>query len=720
MNEPSENTDLPGPPTGVGSGGMRWARLGSRLPLLVTALLLAWHSLGDLDIWLHWRVGGEILAGRFPQSNLFTFSAAGVPWFDHEWLFQVLIAGVGKLATALANAPTDPATLAAGWNTLRLALVLVLTTLLVRPTQSRSHLADAWTLPAQLLGLGLLWPRLTIRPELISYLMLVLTIPAIEKCMQAPPGRRPGWRSYLHPGHECGRVSWLALVWAQFHGFAVLVPLLVLLAGILFPLQAKLNRNRQPFDWRRWATTLAFCWLALGLTPAGWRGWVYPFTVIGQFRGHGADLRGTISELVPLARSPQSLFTTILLFKVAVLWGLGRILLAWPRPNILRSLVFFAAAWAAWFSARNLGFAAVAFMLLPGGDWGGPPQPIRRILHARAVSRTLTLLPLAAALGALLVWWPGIIHDDFYLREGVGRRFGGGLTPAVYPIDATAALAGQKPQRTFANLDAAAFVIARTANPLFIDGRTELFPAATWNTYNLIKQGGTGALAELDRQRVTAVCLAQGSGAADGLAGSLQNEQDWSLQAAGPGGMLWVKNSPPPSGDVLGRAVSSARESARSCARAARAADLFLAASRLAELAGLPAQSATILQEGLSRRPDHPGLLHNLGNREMAKGDFPAAARHFAAAVEVNPRQSGSMLNAGVCALNLGDAPGAVTWFRRAVALDPDDFQGWANLGVAQMQNGDRPSAIAALEKAVALRPQDPGLRNRLRQLRGR
>lgn len=695
---------------------MPWVRLGLRLPFLVTAILLAWHSLGDLDIWLHWRVGGEILAGGFPRSNLFTFTAAGVPWFDHEWLFQVLIAGVGKLATVLGHSATDPATLAAGWNALRVVLVVVLTALLARPEGRKTHLADAWSLPALLLGLGLLWPRMTIRPELVSYIMLVLTIPAIERCMQTPSGQRPSWRSYLHPGRECGRLPWLALVWAQFHGFAVLAPLLVLLAGILFPLQVKLERNRQSFDWRRWATTLTLCWLALGLTPAGWRGWVYPFTVIGQFTGHGVDLRGTISELVPLIRSPQSLSTTILLFKVAVVWGLVRILLSWPRPNILRSLVFLAAAGAAWYSARNLGFAGVAFMLLHGGDWGRPPQPVRRILAARA----LTWLPLAAVLGTLFVWWPGIVHDDFYLREGVGRRFGGGLTPAVFPLDATAALAREKPQRTFANLDAAAFVIARTSSPLFIDGRTELFPAAAWKTYNLIKQGGIEALAELDRQRVTAVCLAQGSGAADGLARSLRNQQEWTLQAAGPGGMLWLKNFPSPPGDLLGEAVSSARESARSTERTARAADLYVAASRLAELADLPAQAATLLQEGLRRRPDHPGLLHNLGNREMDRGDFQAAAQNFAAAVEVNPRQSGSMLNAGVCALNLGDANGAVDWFRRAVALDPDDFQGWANLGVARMQSGERAAAIAALEKAVALRPQDQGLRNRLKQLRDR
>ncbi len=696
--------------------------------VLVSAFLLASHSLGDLDIWFHWRAGQDILAGHLPRTNHYGFTTPDRPWVDHEWLFQVLVAGVGKAALALNKAVNTPAqSLAGAWNALRIALILFLVFILGRPlSRFRNHdqtsVRPAWLAAALMLGLGLMWPRMTMRPELISYLLLAAAVPLAENCLKSRPGQRPALRLILEPRTPCGGIFWLSLLWAQFHGFAILGPGILLLAGLLNPAQKKLDGQSGRLPRSRWAWTLLLSWAALGLTPAGWRGWTYPLTVLNQFSGDGPDLKHTISELVPLASSPHSLAWTIILFKICLAWGLLRIALSWPRPNLLRTFLFLAAALAAWSNQRNLGFMAVTFVLLHRGPWGNPAHlwPVGRL--AKPWRTVEPWLPVVLVLVLVGTFWPRIVTDSFYLHEGVGRRFGTGLTPAHYPAAAARALDDQPRDRVFANLDAAAYLLGNTSSRLFIDGRTEAYPPAAWKVYNRIKSGSADALDLLDKYSVTAVCLALGSGTTDQLAGLLIASERWSVETAGPGGILWVRTDNrsgrkmPES--ILMAAVDSTRQQAAMVTARTRRADVYLAAARLSLLAGNTDPAAAALRQGLKDRPDHPVLLHNLGNLELAAKDFPAAEKCFAQAFATNPRMAGSALNAGVCALGRGNPRAAEQWFRKSLQVDADNYQAWANLGTARLKSGDRPGAIAAFAKAVALRPSDARLRRRLQQLR--
>jgi len=59
-------------------------------------------SVQDPDYWWHYRVGRWMLDnGRLPSTDLFTYTATGHAWIDHEYLSEVLIAllqGWGGLA----------------------------------------------------------------------------------------------------------------------------------------------------------------------------------------------------------------------------------------------------------------------------------------------------------------------------------------------------------------------------------------------------------------------------------------------------------------------------------------------------------------------------------------------------------------------------------------------------------------------------------------------
>ncbi len=234
----------------------RWSLLGLALlvPLLL-GLLLSWHSLGGLDIWLHHQVGQEILSGEFPDgTNTYSFTEPDHPWTNHEWLFQVLIALCGPQTPVTDTGPVW------GWVCLRLLLTGALMTLLLLGDGNHKRLwrnqkdqaGRIWITLPLILGLLLLWPRLILRPELASYVFFV----AVVRLLDRPTTQwTTGPKSAFHPLLPLGAVFWLTVVWAQFHGFSALSPLLVVLAGLSAHLNLAMNKDTASasgFSWRNW------------------------------------------------------------------------------------------------------------------------------------------------------------------------------------------------------------------------------------------------------------------------------------------------------------------------------------------------------------------------------------------------------------------------------------------------------------------------------------
>jgi hypothetical protein len=49
-------------------------------------------SLADPDLWIHILVGQRIVhTGHIPMQDLYSYSAAGLPWHNHEWLAEVVL-----------------------------------------------------------------------------------------------------------------------------------------------------------------------------------------------------------------------------------------------------------------------------------------------------------------------------------------------------------------------------------------------------------------------------------------------------------------------------------------------------------------------------------------------------------------------------------------------------------------------------------------------------
>lgn len=693
----------------------RAARSVVLLAILVMGAALGWHTTGDLDLPLHDRTGQDILAGQgIPHTNDYSFTAPDERWIDHEWLFQVAVAAAGNLGG------TDLEQRERAWRWLRLGLTLLLIAVLVRDLAAHQR-HPAWFLGCVgLLSLALLWTRLTLRPELISATLLVVVLWRVEAALRES-GSMPFWRQMVDPRLPSGQATWLTCLWYQIHGFAALAALIWILAAAF---------DRQSGPWRqrirRAGPGLAGALVAGLLTPHGLPGLLYPLRVIQQDAG-GPGLQQTISELVPLLQTTNSLGTTIILFQASLAWSVLWLAWSWPRISWLRASVWLLALIAAWQGQRNLGLYAIALVLLHGG----PPADVGRLAgRARQWWRGHPGLHRLAATGPLLalaplvvatVWLGAIAEDRFYLQEGVARRFGSGLTPASYPQASAAMLAGRGVERIAVTIDAASTVIAARAGRVSIDGRTEAYPARAWREYQDFRSGGEQAVRLLARWRADAVCLAHRSGASAAILRTLIGTPDWQLVHADAAGAAFV-----PSGTARSATGGTWRQVALACRdqlsglqgrRPVRLADEAATWASFLNSLGNDPLAEELLRAAEQACPDHPVVLHNLGNVLLARGEHRAALARFEKAARLNRAAAPPLVNAGSCLFQLGRTTEAARAFAAATGRDPRNFEAWANLAEARRQLGDRDGAGAAYRRALALRPDDRRLRERARTL---
>jgi hypothetical protein len=210
----------------------------------------------DPDFWWHLKTGEGILAThRWPLSDPYSFTAADQPWIASEWLGDVLFAGVERVA---------------GFRGLEALLIVlsaaVLLALFVLATMRSGNAKASFVTSALLLVLA--FPVLTMRPQMLGYLFLILTLLALTRFRQGHRGSL--WILPI-----------LFLLWINTHGSWVLG------LGIIFVYWASglkemhfggvELRQWNPADRQRLSFVFLLCIAVLPLTPYGTRLAAYPF-----------------------------------------------------------------------------------------------------------------------------------------------------------------------------------------------------------------------------------------------------------------------------------------------------------------------------------------------------------------------------------------------------------------------------------------------------------
>ena len=431
-----------------------WLVLALALPAL--ASLLA--PLPAVDLAYQVRVGESILAtGQIPTADTFTFTVAGTPWVDQQWLAQVTLAAGHALG---------------GWEllaVLRAVLVVFAFGCLAAAAIARGASVRTAAI-LSLLAFAIAAPALALRPQLFGIALfagLLWVVAARDR----------------HP-----RMLVLAPVivalWANVHGSFFLGPVLLGWAWL-----DDLARGRPA---RSSLLALAAGTAATLVNPFGPGVWAYA-------AGIGADpeITARVSEWQRTSpfTVPGLLFYASAAGALAVAWR-GRAGLRWPDWLWLATL-FVIGAW----TERGLAWWPIGAVLVVGAALPTGPALAAGVRPANRIN-TLVASVLMVALLVALPWWRPA--DPLTGRTGLLSYAPSGLALALHEQAGPGA-------RVFTPQSWTSwFEWAVPEATYFMDSRFELFPPAIWRDSDAILAGSAAADGALERWDVDVLVVPAG------------------------------------------------------------------------------------------------------------------------------------------------------------------------------------------------------------------
>ncbi|MCC7176286.1 MAG: hypothetical protein IT159_13930, partial [Bryobacterales bacterium] len=496
------------------SAASRWARwlAPSFSDLLFLAVLFwlagpsgsAWPALlADGDTGWHVRTGEFILEhGRVPQTDFFSFSKPGAPWFAWEWGSDVLFALLHR-AAGLKGVVLMSALVIAGyaWLLLRYAIW----------RGANPVIAFA----ASLVAIGSSFTHLLARPHLFTLLGLAASLWLVEADRRAP-GPRVWW---LIP---------LTAVWVNLHGgFLALIVCLGLAAAA-----EGLDRNWRAV--RRYALLTAGCAAGSLVNPYGWR-----------LHAHIADylrndwIRRTIGEFQP----PSFRHESYLYFEILLFAGLAVAALRLARRDWLPALWIGLWAHHALDGARHVPLYAIVAAPLVAEEislWWA-----RAASSAARGSVPAVLRDVAADAGPAFLrssaWVPAVavLLASGWIPQNWPQDFPGVKFPARM-LERHGALLAESRLLTFDQWGSYLLYHGYPRQRVFVDGRSDFYGRELGEPYLTMVRAGEGWEALLDRWRFDAI-LAPSEWA---LNAALARHPDWRVVDRDKQAVLYRRTQP--------------------------------------------------------------------------------------------------------------------------------------------------------------------------------
>ncbi len=505
------------------------------LLLTLIAILAAAASLTPIrnyDYWWHLKAGEWILEHRaVPRVDPFSFTRAGAPWVDHEWLSQALL--------FLGHRTIGPEALVF-LKAIGVALLCVVMAAHLRRAGCGAA-AGAALLMTTLLGAAV---RLDVRPELATLLLAPLLVDVALRAREREDGR---WLLLVPP---------IVILWANLHPGAVVAPVLLAAGWAGTAIAAVAGRTAaRPFSRRLGLATLAAA-VAVGVNPYGFKLYAVPFEISGLLhRLPSANLEWDWPRPASFPVFWMTLIATVALC-------------AW-RPRRVDPFATPILLLAGLLAARHLRNVGLFFVLLPYGA-GAPLAALAGACRAR----------LAASSGG--AWWSGggtaaaprvrvsFVAGAALLAAGVpllawlppGITWGIGVAPANEPAAAVDFLDRERVgRRLFNDVRFGGYLIWRRYPevPVFIDGRNEVYGPLMEEIFAALKEAPRWQ-ALLERYAVDAALLrypptlqkvlmpAPGGGppipAERAFAAVYFPKQDWALVYWDDTAMIVVRRSP--------------------------------------------------------------------------------------------------------------------------------------------------------------------------------
>jgi Flp pilus assembly protein TadD len=111
------------------------------------------------------------------------------------------------------------------------------------------------------------------------------------------------------------------------------------------------------------------------------------------------------------------------------------------------------------------------------------------------------------------------------------------------------------------------------------------------------------------------------------------------------------------------------------------------------------------LQVAHAYAPDSADINFALGNIGLAEGNHVEAKRYYRRALQLKPNHEGVLNNIGVIAIKEKHYSFAEQCFLRALTVEPDDAKMLYLLAMARLEGGNPEGARAPLARALKIRP---------------
>jgi len=452
-------------PMGKARSRMTTSRLlGFVIGLLLVAhlALLGFFEITSLDTWFHLKEGElYVTTHSLPAQDPFAFTTQGREWIKYSWLADVIF----YVIYAAAGFP--------GLILLRLGFLFLIAFVLYRLLRGCGLHPLAAVLLVFVASLALRF-RLFIRPELLSFLLLLMTMAILLRLRTGPR-----WAAYAFVPVQ--------IAWINVHAsyvFGMFLPGLVLLANLLPGNRVAPGWDRLRLDRtriRHLAAAVVGLPFAALLNPQGFSMLLFPLRQNLMIRlSDFPEWKGvwSLPEMDPVWWEPVIIFAVVLLAFLAV----GILLWAWENRfdpvgwGIVLSMGTYAIMRnraVPYFVLAVLPLLALAVVRvvrhLPDEAAGRPPQWLQRI----------------GVIACLLVLTASVVDQAF-----LTRRFpmGFGVAPAFFPEEAATFLERHHLDgRVFNSYKFGAYLMWRRwpANQVFIDGRYDavLFDEALLEEY---------------------------------------------------------------------------------------------------------------------------------------------------------------------------------------------------------------------------------------------
>jgi hypothetical protein len=489
---------LPPPP-----GRPVWLEYATLLLLVAAACLACFKPLSDPDTYWHLALGRQMWQDHaLVRSETFSFTDAGAPWEDTEWLFHAaaypLWRATGDLGLRIVTALLGALGVALAYRPVRLM------------GGSAAGMA-VFLLPT-------LWSyagRVRFRPDVVSVLLAVVLCELLIRW----------YRRTDAGGPERWGVPLLFLFWVQVHGAWTygVVLLGAFVAGRA--LDAWRARDLTPVLIRNLLAPAVATALALLLNPYGWRLPLFPLKAFASFRDP-AFLR-----IAEWSRTP---FTGMYgVYSAALLATLAAVFLVRRRFSWSEALPAAAQVVLGLYWVRYGAYAVVALV-------GPAASRLDLLRHRKRMGRVASIAGLLCAAGLLAAQVPAASRS--------------GDLSERYPVHETAFLARELPGGNLLHeyrLGGYLEWVLPRGFKVFMDGRFPLFRAAEVDYYEAHRTPEAFA-AFLAKYPFDAALYAYpgflltptSGGPPRGPSAVLFPEKDWALVAFGPYGMVFVKRDP--------------------------------------------------------------------------------------------------------------------------------------------------------------------------------